>query len=229
MIPMNPVLEDNPEAGFRRAKPADALSCARLLLMASHGLAEAVFRDLVSGQPTEQIIATRRIEPAGPLSSYTNWWVAEGDHSDIAGGINAYASTGDSAPVREDLLTKEQIRILRPMMELDAEAAGTFFINILAVFPAYRHVGLGRRLIALAVQQACEAGAVAVSLTTFEDDRRLVSYYRAIGFDAVASRPIQPHECLQAKGNLVLMRMPIDRMARPGPSGANRGRERTPR
>ena len=171
---MNADLEGYPAAGIRRATPGDSLACARLLVMASHGMAEAVFRDLIPGQPTEQIIATRRIEPEGRSSSYTNWWVVEGDHSEIAGGMNAYALKENVRPAREELLTDERIRILRPMIELDAEAAGTFFINILAVFPEYRHAGLGRRLIALAVQKAREAGTVAVSLTTFEDDSRLV-------------------------------------------------------
>ena len=178
--------------------------------MASHGMAEAVFRDLIPGWPTERIIASRRIERAGRSSSYTNWWVAQGPRSDIAGGINAYALTEGFRPAREELLTEERINILRPMIELDAEATGTFFINILAVFPQYRHAGLGRRLIGLAVQKAREAGMASVSLITFEDDSRLISYYRELGFADVTSRPIQPHECLRAKGDLVLMTMPTD-------------------
>lgn len=209
-------------SGIRRAKPGDALSCAQLLLMASHGLAEAVFRDLIPGQPTDQIIATRRIEPEGRSSSYTHWWVAEGDHAEIAGGINAYALTGDFLPVREELLTEERIRLLRPMIELDAEATGSYFINILAVFPEYRHAGLGRRLIAFAIQKAREAGCTAVSLTTFEDDSRLISYYRRIGFTTIASRPIHPHELLHARGNLVLMKVAIDGETEPGHSGPAR-------
>jgi ribosomal protein S18 acetylase RimI-like enzyme len=217
---MNADLRDDPRSSIRRATAGDALACAQLLLMASHGMAEAVFRDLIPGQPTEQIIATRRIEPEGRSSSYTHWWVADGDHSDIAGGINAYALKDNFRPAREELLTEERIRILRPMLELDAVATGTFFINVLAVFPEYRHVGLGRRLIALAVQKARQAGTAAVSLTTFEEDSRLVSYYREIGFTTIAARPIQPHECLQAGGNLVLMAMPIDREGAPGRSAA---------
>ncbi|WP_290739985.1 GNAT family N-acetyltransferase [Amaricoccus sp.] len=207
------------ELTIRRAMPDDALSCAQLLLMAAHGMAEAVFSDLVPGLSTEQIIASHRIEPEGRPSSHTNWWVVEGDHSDIAGGMNAYALREVFRPSREEVLTDERIRMLRPMIELNAEATGTFYINALAVFPEYRHAGFGRRLIALAVQGAREAGMAAVSLTTFEDDRRLVSYYRKIGFAAVASRPLQPHARLQAKGNVILMKMPIDDGAAPSGSG----------
>jgi GNAT superfamily N-acetyltransferase len=193
----------------RQATPGDALACARLLLMASHGLSEAVFRDLIPGQPTEQIIADRRIAPEGKTSSFANWWVAEDRLGGIAGGINAYPMDGRDLPARDDLLTAERIRILVPIMELDAEAAGSYFINFIAVFPEHRHAGIARRLIALAVDEARKAGMGRVSLTTFEDDTRLVAYYLGMGFSAAASRPIVPHELLLASGNLVLMTMPV--------------------
>ena len=172
-------------------------------------MAEAVFRDLIPGQPTEQIIADRRIKPEGRSSSYTNWWVAEDRHCNVAGGINAYPLDGNCRPTREELLTEERIKVLMPMIELDAEAAGTFFINIVAVFPEHRHAGIARRLIALAVEEARKAGMAAVSLTTFEDDTRLIAYYLGIGFTVAASRPIVPHECLLSTGNLILMTMPV--------------------
>jgi GNAT superfamily N-acetyltransferase len=194
---------------IRRATAGDGLSCARLVLMASHGMAEAVFRDLVPGQPTEQIITERRIRPEGKTTSFTNWWVAEDHHRVVAGGINAYPLDGRTGPTRDELLTPERIRVLAPMIELDAEAAGTYFINILAVFPEHRHAGIARRLIALAVEEARKAEMAAVSLTTFEDDARLVAYYLGVGFTVAASRPIVPHECLLCAGNLVLMTMPV--------------------
>ena len=193
---------------IRRATLTDALSCARLLSMASHGMAEAVFRDLIPGQTTEQIIADRRIKPEGKAASYRNWWVAEGSHGEVAGGMNAYPLDGSWQSARDDLLTEERLRVLRPMIELDAEAAGSYFINILAVFPEYRHAGIARRLIELACNEARKAGMAAVSLATFEDDARLIDYYLGIGFRVAASRPLEPHECLLSAGNLVMMTMP---------------------
>ena len=63
----------------------------------------------------------------------------------------------------EELLTEERIKVIMPLIELDAEAAGTFFINAFAVFPEYRHAGIGRELIALAFDEARKAGMAAVS------------------------------------------------------------------
>lgn len=196
-------------ARIRKATPDDAHSCAQLLLMASHGMAEAVYRDLIPGQPTVKIIGDHRIRPEGRSSSYPNWWIAEDPHRNVAGAINAYPLDGSCRPMREELLTEDRIKILVPMIELDAEAAGTFFINIVAVFPEHRHGGIARRLIALVVEEARNAGMAAVSLTTFEDDSRLIAYYRGFGFTVAASRPIVPNECLLSTGNLVLMTMPV--------------------
>jgi ribosomal protein S18 acetylase RimI-like enzyme len=190
---------------IRRAEPTDALTCARLLSIAAHGMAEAVYADLVPGQTTEQIIADRRIRTEGRASSSRNWWVADTPGGEIAGGLNAYPLDGKVQPPRDDQLGEERLRLIRPVVELEAEAPRTFLINVLAVFPEYRHAGLARRLIAFAESEARAEGMRAVSLTTFEDDTRLVAYYQRLGFRAVASRPLVPHERLQIAGNFILM------------------------
>ena len=143
---------------IRAAKPDDALPCARLFIMAGHGIGDAIYRDLIPGVATEEIIADRRIRPKGRSASYTNWWVAEDRNHNIVGGILAYPldEGGRSAP--EVLLTEERLKVLAPMIELDAGAAGTFYINDVAVFPAYRHSGIGRKLIELAFSEAKKAG-----------------------------------------------------------------------
>jgi ribosomal protein S18 acetylase RimI-like enzyme len=198
-------------ARIRRATPGDALVCARLLSIAAHGMAEAVYAGLVPGQTTEEVIAERRIRAEGRASSSRNWWVAEDASGAIAGGLNAYPLDGELRPVRDDHLPAERAGLLRPVVELEAEAPGTFFVNVLAVFPEYRHAGLARRLIALAEREAQGAGLRALSLTTFEQDTRLVGYYRRLGFAAVAARPLVPHARLEVAGNFILMLKPIER------------------
>jgi len=64
------------------------------------------------------------------------------------GRINAYPPDdwGRSAP--EVLLTDERIKVILPLIELDAEAAGTYFINAIAAFPEHRHGGIGLDVVA---------------------------------------------------------------------------------
>jgi ribosomal protein S18 acetylase RimI-like enzyme len=194
---------------IRQAKPDDALALARLFLLAAHGIAEAVYRDLIPGQATDQIIANRRVRPEGRSSSFTNWQVAQDDQGQIVGAMNAFAldQTGRSLP--EPLLTEERLAVIGPLIELDAVAQGTYFINAIATFPAHRQHGTGRQLIGLACDDARHARLPAVTLTTFEEDTRLVDYYLGLGFGVVAARPIVPHPCIVHSGNLILMSKPI--------------------
>src|SRR4029077_17394788 len=101
-------------------------------------------------------------------------------------------------------ILKDSGNVLAPLIELDVEAGGAFYINDVAVFPAYWHAGIARNLIALAFSEAKKADLAAVSLAAFEEGRRLVDYYRGIGFGVIASRPIVPHARITFGGNLFL-------------------------
>ena len=100
--------------------------------------------------------------------------------------------------------------MLAPLIELDAEEAGAFYINDVAVFPEYRHAGIiARKLIKFAFAEAKKADLTAVSLATFEEGRRLVNCYRGIGFGDVASRPIVAHARITFGGDLILTTNPV--------------------
>lgn len=191
---------------IRMAGPDDALACARLFLMATHGTAEATYRDLVPGRKTDEIISERRVRPERRTTSYTNWRVAEDGSGGVAGGINCFPFDSKAGFVPEELLTEERRQVLQPLSDLDSKAAGTFYINAVAVFPQHRHAGIARDLMAVAFEEAQRAGLTVVTLYTFEEDTRLVEYYRRSGFAVTArSRPLAPHECLSNTGKMVLM------------------------
>jgi ribosomal protein S18 acetylase RimI-like enzyme len=99
--------------------------------------------------------------------------------------------------------------VLAPLIELDVEAGGAFYINDAAVFPEYRHAGIARKLIELGYDEAKEADLTAVSLGTFEEGRWLVNYYRETGIGAVASRPRVLHARITFGGNQILTSSPV--------------------
>ena len=146
-------------AQIRRADPADALTCARLLSIASHGMAEAVYAGLVPGQSTEEIIAERRIRAAGQ-GLLRRELVARGSRR--RGDRRRAQRLSDGRPVAGRRATTRSARSVsgcsRRSSQLEAVAPGTYFVNVLAVFPAYRHAGLAQRLIALAEGEARDCG-----------------------------------------------------------------------
>lgn len=62
-------------------------------------------------------------------------------------------------------------------------------IYSLAVMPAFRGGGLGRRLVDHAISEAKRRGALYVSLEAEREDRRLVRWYARFGFETVRILP----------------------------------------
>lgn len=70
--------------------------------------------------------------------------------------------------------------------------AGVFYLERLAVLPAVRHAGLGRRLVEHAAAAARAAGAAALSIGIIDDELVLKRWYETLGFTVTSTRRF-PH------------------------------------
>src|ERR1700752_4108271 len=61
---------------LRRATEADVPDLARLLIVAAHGIIDALYHDLVPGVPTEKLFEWRFTQ-IGSVRSYEHCWVAQ--------------------------------------------------------------------------------------------------------------------------------------------------------
>jgi ribosomal protein S18 acetylase RimI-like enzyme len=95
--------------------------------------------------------------------------------------------------------------MVRPLVELEAEAPGTWYINALAAFPHYRGRGFGTRLLHEAERIARSVDAPALSLIVADDNLGAKRLYERTGYRAVARRPLVPFPGLGHTGNWVLM------------------------
>ena len=80
--------------------------------------------------------------------------------------------------------------MVRPLMELEAEAPGTWYVNALAAFPEYRGQGIGTRLLTEAELLAIEVGAPGLSLIVADQNEGAKRLYARMGYRAVARRPL---------------------------------------
>lgn len=192
-------------APFRRATPADAPDLARLIDLAGEGIPCWLWRQgAAPGQdPLDAGAARARREEGG--FSYRNAVVAEAEGG-IAGMLLAYRlpAAPDPRPALDDVAP-----VLRPLIRLEWEAPGSFYVNAIAVFPGHRGQGYGRRLLALADDLARDAGADRVSLQVFEGNAGAVRLYRRLGFVETASSEAVPHESHPHHGRLLLMERPL--------------------
>ncbi len=191
------------DATLRRATEADVPDLARLLIMAAHGIIDALYRDLVPGVPTEKLFEGRFMQ-AGSVRSYEYCWVAQQDSRTI-GMLHAHPLDAQADAPPDPRLTADRLGVLAPFLALDEQARGSYHINAVAVAPECRGGGLGHRLMALATSEAQRWGFTEVSLIVFEQNSRAVALYRRLGFEITGRSPAVPHPLVHHTGDLLLM------------------------
>lgn len=168
---------------LRPAVPGDAPVLAELVNMAGEGLPLALWTDLAApGQDPWQVGRARAARDTGSFS-WRNAEIAERGGA-VAGTMILYPVAAE--PERPGPDTPA---VFLPLIELEALAPGTLYINILAVHPAFRRQGIAARLLAAA---AARAPAEGLSLIVSDANAGARAFYAAQGFAEVASRPVVP-------------------------------------
>ena len=133
---------DMSETSIRPAARADATHLAAFVDMASQGLASYNWRRMAEpGQAPFEVGRARAMRESGDFS-YRNAHIAEIDGA-VSGALLGYVIADPYDMTAIDNVPD----IFRPLVELEAEAAGRWYVNVLAVYPEYRGKGIGRRLL----------------------------------------------------------------------------------
>ncbi len=185
---------------LRPAEPQDAALLAHLVNLAGEGLPQYLWaRQAAPGEsPLEVGVARARRERGG--FSYRNALVAETPRRrrgcpELAGLLLGYRQPRPYAAARAPELAPQ----LWPLAALEASAEalaaaagmpGSWYLNALAVQPAFQGRGLGRRLLAQADRLAGDNGAGWISLIVHAGNAPALGLYRAAGYAEAARRPI---------------------------------------
>ena len=179
-----------PEMTIRPARKADRRAIAELFLIASDGLAAYIWEQ--SAEPGESLLDTgaRRYGQDEGNWSYHNCLIAEVD-GQVAGMAHAFAIARPSGPEsRAD-------PVLRPYAEL--EDPGSYYLSAIALHPAYRGRGFGRRLLEAVLAEAGARGLPRVSLICFEQNVVAIALYDSLGFVEGGRRANQSRKVWCAK------------------------------
>lgn len=188
---------------IRRAVPAQARALAELMNLAGEGLPAHLWA--IDAAPGEDIIdvGARRVARAEGAFSYVNMHVAMAT-SKIAGMLLSYrlpdpygTSPGDAPG------------IVRPLLELESLAPGSWYINAVATSPAFHGQGVGSRLLGCAEELARAAQASTLSLVVGEANERARRLYEKLGYASIARRPVVPFPGGPHEGDWVLMTKPL--------------------
>ena len=86
---------------------------------------------------------------------------------------------------------------------------GSWYLNILAVYPEFRRVGMGRMLLEVAVELARSAGVRVISLIAASENHRAVSVYTKAGFEILDRVPLVSLPEVNLSGEWLLMTRPV--------------------
>lgn len=193
--------------GLRRAGSGDAREIARLALLAGDGI-PAYFWAAAKApeQSLEDYGAQKAVRSEGNFAC-RNAWLAEWK-GQVAGMLLGYR-----LEAVDDADLSALPAFIRPLIELEARVPGSFYLNMLAVYPAYRGRGIGRALLRHVDTLAAAAGCTLSSVEVFEGNAGAHRLYRDQGFTLHDWRDVVPHAChpYQAGERLLLLTRPVER------------------
>jgi len=189
---------------FRPARPEDAHVLAALVDRAGEGIPRVLWaRAAHPGQDPMEVGAARAARTEGGFS-FTNAVVLDIDGT-VAGMLLSYRldDTSDGGDVTE------VPDIVRPLIELEAAAPGSWYVNAVAVAPGFEGRGHGRALMDLAEDLGRDHGAAEVSLIVAGQNSRARGLYERLGYAVRDRRPVVRCADLEHAGDWLLMVKPL--------------------
>jgi ribosomal protein S18 acetylase RimI-like enzyme len=168
---------------YRPAEKADSKRIAELINLASDGVVAFLFHDLVPQMTPVQVVAHNLAQDRYP-HSYQSAVVAM-NGKDIVGMALSYPSSYHKiTDEMRGFFPAERLDHLKDFYFVDIPQS--WFLDALAVEPAYRRQGIGTRLVELTRDRAKDNGYQMCSLIVFRDNTPAVALYEALGFCQVA-------------------------------------------
>lgn len=169
---------------IRRARASDAAHLVRFINMAADDLPLHFWRKTVGPEGDPWALGQERAARETGNFSYRNAWLAEVDGA-VGACLLGYAAEETPGPIDPDTPP-----IFVPLLELEALAPGSWYLNVLATYAAFRGKGLGSALLAQADAIAAASGHHSISLIAADTHQDALRLYSAKGFRQIARRPV---------------------------------------
>lgn len=168
----------------RAAVASDADHLVRFINMAADDLPLHFWRKSVGPEGDALAYGRERAARETGNFSYRNAWLAEVG-GEVAACLLGYAAEPEPAPIDPDTPA-----IFVPLLELEALAPGSWYLNVLATYDGFRGKGCGSALLAHAEAVARQGGHGTVSLIAADTHRDALRLYVAKGYAEQARRPV---------------------------------------
>ncbi len=194
------------EIDYRTGAKEDSLTIAELINIASDGVVEYLFHDLVAGMTPDQVVANNLEEDNFP-DSYKSAIVAV-DDGNIAGmALSFPASYHKITEEMSNFFPADRLEHLRHYYSSRVE--NSWMLDALGVFENYRRHGIAEELISLTKQRAIENGYNILSLICFADNTLAIPLYKRTGFEVVQKVELRGNEYIKHEEGCLLMKCEI--------------------
>lgn len=166
---------------LRPARPSDALALVEIVEMASEGMVTHVWRGMAQPGETPREVGLRRALRGEGSFSHVNSTLAT-LAGRVQGGLIGYP-LGAAQRIGPDMPA-----MFVPLQELENLAAGSWYVNVLAVMPYWRSHGIGSRLLVEAERQARDCGCTRMSIIVSSANAGARRMYERFGFEFRADR-----------------------------------------
>jgi ribosomal protein S18 acetylase RimI-like enzyme len=167
---------------FRPAAPGDAGALAELVNMAGDGLPLHLWGRMAKAGEDAWGVGRQRAQRESGSFSYRNAVILE------EAGRPAACLIGYRLPDAPTPIDPAMPKMFVPMQELENEAAGTWYVNVVAAYPEHRGRGLGSRLLQLAEDLARETAARGLSIIVSDANAGARRLYGRHGYAEVGRR-----------------------------------------
>ncbi len=169
-------------ARCRPARIEDAALLADLVNYAGEGLPLYLWGKIAGpGETARNVGVKRAARETGSFSS-RNATIIERDGR-VAGGLIGYTIPDEPESIPSDLPA-----MFVPLQELENLAPGTWYVNVLAVLPAFRGAGLGTKLLGLADDTGRKLGKRGMSVIVSDSNTGARRLYERLGYHEAGRR-----------------------------------------
>ncbi len=169
---------------IREAKASDAGHLVRFINMAADDLPLHFWQRSVGPEGDPWAYGTERAAREAGSFSFRNAWLAEMD-GEVAACLLGYPAEDAPSPIDPDTPA-----IFVPLIELEALAPGSWYLNVLATYAPFRGKGCGSALLAYAEDVARRMGHKTISLIAEDTHREALRLYAAKGYVEIARRAV---------------------------------------
>jgi len=166
----------------RPARIEDADVLAELVDYAGEGLASYLWGQIAGPGETAQEVGRKRAARETGSFSYRNATIIE--HAGRAAGtLIGYVVPDAPGPILSDMPA-----MFVPLQELENQVPGTWYVNVLAVLPQFRNLGLGTELLRIAEENGRKLGKCGMSVIVSDANIGARRLYERVEYRETARR-----------------------------------------